>query len=103
MVRGKRGIYIYPDTVYINTTLSSHHSHFILYIEPLKMDLTEGSETSEKLNLTPENTQKNIYKNLLSLRDHIAHGILVCHICVHCTLPYVFRTDGFVKLAEGTV
>jgi hypothetical protein len=25
----------------------------ILHIEPLKMDLTEGSETSEKLNLTP--------------------------------------------------
>jgi hypothetical protein len=26
------------------------------------MDLTEGSETSEKLNLTPGNTQKKIYK-----------------------------------------
>jgi hypothetical protein len=39
--------------VYINTTLSSHHSYFILHIEPLKIDLTEGSETSAKLNLTP--------------------------------------------------
>jgi hypothetical protein len=34
----------------------------ILFIKPLKMDLTEGSETSAKLNLTPgvnpkENTQ----------------------------------------------
>jgi hypothetical protein len=34
----------------------------IFFIKPLKMDLTEGSETSEKLNLTPgkppkENTQ----------------------------------------------
>jgi hypothetical protein len=33
-------------------SLSSHHSHFILHIEPLKMDLTEGSEMSAKLNLT---------------------------------------------------
>jgi hypothetical protein len=37
-------------------------SSFILFIKPLKMDLTEGSETSAKLNLTPgenpiENTQ----------------------------------------------
>jgi hypothetical protein len=38
---------------YINTTLSSHRSYFILHIEPLKMDLTEGSETSAKLNLAP--------------------------------------------------
>jgi hypothetical protein len=33
-----------------------HHallSLFIFFILPLKMDLTEGSETSEKLNLTP--------------------------------------------------
>jgi hypothetical protein len=37
--------------VYINTTLSSHHSHFIFHIQPLKMDLTEGSETSAKHNL----------------------------------------------------
>jgi hypothetical protein len=36
--------------VYINTTLSSHHSHFI---KPLKMDLTEGSETSANINQTP--------------------------------------------------
>jgi hypothetical protein len=39
-----------PDTVHINTTLSSHHSHFI---KPLKMDLTEGSETSASINQTP--------------------------------------------------
>jgi hypothetical protein len=36
----------------------------IYFIQPLKMDLTEGSETSEKLNLTPgkypkENIQKS--------------------------------------------
>jgi hypothetical protein len=75
VVRGERGIYIYrvrggeriawylyiPCQVYINTTLSSHHSHFILHIQPLKMDLTEGPETSAKHNLTPGNTQKNIY------------------------------------------
>jgi hypothetical protein len=35
-----------PGTVHINTTLSSHHSHF----KPLKMDLTEGSETSANIN-----------------------------------------------------
>jgi hypothetical protein len=28
-------------------------SLFIFFIQPLKMDLTEGSETSAKLNLTP--------------------------------------------------
>jgi hypothetical protein len=61
-----------PDTVYINTTLSSHHLHFILHIEPLKMDLTEGSETSAKHNLTPgkypkEHIQDSEYgKNLKS-------------------------------------
>jgi hypothetical protein len=38
-----------PDTVYVNTTLSSHHSNF----KPLKMDLTEGSETSANINQTP--------------------------------------------------
>jgi hypothetical protein len=27
--------------------------HFIFHIDPLKMDLTEGFETSAKLNLTP--------------------------------------------------
>jgi hypothetical protein len=34
---------------------------FILQIEPLKMDLTEGSEMSAK-HRRPGNTQKNIYK-----------------------------------------
>jgi hypothetical protein len=29
--------------------------------QPLKMNLTEGSETSAKHNLTPGNTQNNIY------------------------------------------
>jgi hypothetical protein len=30
----------------------------MFFIKPLKMDLTEGSETSEKLNLTPEKYPK---------------------------------------------
>jgi hypothetical protein len=47
-----------PDTVYINTTLSSHHSHFIFHIQLLKLDLTEGSETSAKHKLTPEKYPK---------------------------------------------
>jgi hypothetical protein len=38
------------DTIYINTTLYSHHSHFI---KLLKIDLTEGSETSANINQTP--------------------------------------------------
>jgi hypothetical protein len=33
--------------------LSSHHPHFIFYTQPLKMELTEGSETSANHNLTP--------------------------------------------------
>jgi hypothetical protein len=37
------------------------HSTYILFIKPLKIDLTEGSETSAKLNLTPGKTQKKIH------------------------------------------
>jgi hypothetical protein len=38
-------------------------SSFIFFIKPLKMDLTEGSETSAKLNLTPgENPKENTHK-----------------------------------------
>jgi len=37
----------------INTMCSSHYPHFILHIQPLKMELTEGSETSTNHNLTP--------------------------------------------------
>jgi hypothetical protein len=33
--------------------LDVEYKYFIFHIEPLKMDLTEGSETSAKLNLTP--------------------------------------------------
>jgi hypothetical protein len=32
------------------------------FIKPLKMDLTEGSETSAKLNLTPGKYPKKVYK-----------------------------------------
>jgi hypothetical protein len=42
--------------------LDVEYSTFILHIEPLKMDLTEGSETSEKHNLTPGKYPKKIYK-----------------------------------------
>jgi len=37
----------------INTTSSSHCSYFILYIQPLKMELIKGSETSANHNRTP--------------------------------------------------
>jgi hypothetical protein len=37
-----------PGTVHINTTLSSHHSHF----KPLKKALTEWSETSANISQT---------------------------------------------------
>jgi hypothetical protein len=64
-----------PDMVYINTTLSSHHSQFILHIEPLKMDLTEGSKMSAKHNLMPgkypkEHTQDSEYGENLKSRAH---------------------------------
>jgi hypothetical protein len=36
-------------------------SPFIFIIKPLKMDLTEGSETSAKPNLTRGNTKKKTY------------------------------------------
>jgi hypothetical protein len=38
--------------------LEGNRNHFILNIEPLKMNLTEGSETSAKLNMTPEKYTK---------------------------------------------
>jgi hypothetical protein len=71
-----------PDTVYINTTLSSHHSHFMFHIHPLKMDLTEGSETSENHNLTPGNTQKNIQeysKQGESLKSRISLSLIITY------------------------
>jgi hypothetical protein len=34
-------------------SLDVEYEHFILYIQPLKMELTEGSETSAQHNLTP--------------------------------------------------
>ena len=37
----------------IYTTSSSHYSYFILYIQPLKLELIEGSETSANHNRTP--------------------------------------------------
>ena len=37
----------------INTTSSHHYSYFILYIQPLKMEPIEGSETSANYNRTP--------------------------------------------------
>jgi hypothetical protein len=45
----------------------------MLFIKPLKMDLTEGSETSAKLNLTPgenpkENTQDSEHGETLKSR-----------------------------------
>jgi hypothetical protein len=53
------------STVYINTTLSSP---FIFFIQPLKMDLTEGSETSAKLNLTPGKYLKENIQDLQHVR-----------------------------------
>jgi hypothetical protein len=56
-VRGERGIYMY--SIRVSTRwhgIYKYHdllSLFIFFIQPLKMDLTEGSETSAKLNLTP--------------------------------------------------
>jgi hypothetical protein len=65
MVRGDRG-----------TTLSSHHSYF-LFIQPLKMDLTEGSETSEKHNLTPgKHPKEHIQKKPVeTIKTHILYPI----------------------------
>ena len=37
----------------INTTSSHHYSYLILYIQPLKMEPIEGSETSANYNRTP--------------------------------------------------
>jgi hypothetical protein len=61
VVRGERGIYIYR-------VRGGDRRVWYLYIPcqglllPLKMDLTEGSETSAKLNLTPGEMPKRKHK-----------------------------------------
>jgi hypothetical protein len=55
-VRGERGIYIYR--VRVSTRWQDQWGSGASGIGPLKMDLTEGSETSAKLNLTPGNYPK---------------------------------------------
>jgi hypothetical protein len=54
-----------PDTAYINTTLP--FTSFIFFIKPLKMDLTEGSETSAQLILTPGKYPKESIQGFLKL------------------------------------
>jgi hypothetical protein len=64
-VRGQRGVYIYHALL----------SLFIFFIQPFKMDMTEGSETSAKLNLTPRKYPKeNIPNKTLSLSDQSLQG-----------------------------
>jgi hypothetical protein len=74
---------------------------FIRHIQPLKMDLTEGSETSAKLNLTPwrhpkEHIQYLSSVYLITTPPHVS-GFLVAHhqdvtmyICDNWHVLYVF-------------
>src|SRR5215510_3189979 len=52
--------------------VSSHYPHFIIYFQPLKMELTTGSETSANHNMTPgkypkEHIQEFIFINLCQM------------------------------------
>jgi hypothetical protein len=81
----------------INTTLSSHHSHFIFHINPLKTDLTEGSKTSEKHNLTPgkypkENIQYSKHGESLKSRI-LLHSLTV--ISGKCTAVPALNTNHY--------
>jgi hypothetical protein len=67
------------DTVCINTTLSSHLSHF----KPLKMDLIEGSKTSANINQTlgiypkiETVDNKTTYIFMLMSRDYVEGNII---------------------------
>jgi len=65
----------------LNTTSSSHYSYFILYIQPLKMELIQGSETSANQNRTPEKYPKEYiqeYKYYLS-------RVWGCMVYIHLT------------------
>jgi hypothetical protein len=47
---------------FVDVSAPSVRSIFIGFIQPLEMDMTEGSETSEKLNLTPGKYPKKTHK-----------------------------------------
>jgi hypothetical protein len=60
-------------------------SHFILHIEPLKMDLTEGSETSAKHNLTQGKYPKEhiqVSEHGENLKSRIQHLFLPLRISI---------------------
>jgi hypothetical protein len=63
---------LYSPTIRATSTQFPESNGTLFFIQPLKMDLTEGSETSAKLNLTPGKHQKvNIQKNIKHIRDFI--------------------------------
>jgi hypothetical protein len=57
---------------------------YFLFIQPLKMDLTEGSETSAKHNLTPGKHPKEHIQNKTGLSDvaitTVAFQTEICYI-----------------------
>ena len=61
----------------INTTSSSHYSYFILYIQPLKMELIEGSETSANHNRTPGKYPKEYIQRLMKFTLGLIHIVLI--------------------------
>jgi hypothetical protein len=59
---------IIHSLVFVRRVLFCTLSYFIRHIVPLKMDLTEGSETSAKLNLTPwRHPKEHIHDTLFRL------------------------------------
>jgi hypothetical protein len=52
------------------TESSQTKPHFILYTQPLKMELTEGSETSANHNLTPGKYPKEHIHYTLPFKTH---------------------------------
>ena len=64
----------------INTRSSSHYSYFILYIQPLKMELTEGSEASANHNRMPGKYPKEYIQDLKhgeSLKSKMQYNFLI--------------------------
>ena len=51
-----------------NTTSLSHYLYFILYIQPLKMELIEGSETSANHNRKPGKYPKEYIQKSLRIK-----------------------------------
>ena len=80
------------------STSYSHYSYFILYIQPLKMELIESSETSANQNRTPGKYSKEYIQELLVLQTFLCNFYLHLYITVEHAALLWHRYSGFTYL-----